>query len=331
MQRDPISPLMKLAKPVDQETYARSVIIDLQRRGMLIGTRKRDGHKMIAEICASGRIRLYTSSIHQIDDRLDYIREEIRALGLREGTLLIGELVVEMTIDARLTDHLGSVSRILRASRMNVQKSLAQGLLPVFFVFNVMRRDTHDVIWEAEPYGVTLGWLQRTLRSQAYVRPIEDVRGSFKDMRELSLREGWEGLVLYDRGYQITYKSSASKGTEPRPDGCYKFKHYHEGDFFVIPSGRRFHDDGRLKDVMLLQWDGPQKLKRVNCGRLGAFTKSMRGGLTWMIDPKVLQVSFRDRNPGTGKLREPKFIRLRNDKSPAECIAPRSWLKIQYV
>ena len=69
-------------------------------------------------------------------------------------------------------------------------------------------------------------------------------------MKEISTDEGWEGLVLYDSSYRLTWRQGK---TEPRPAGCYKLKPVNEDDFIVDAKLRRFNDDGTLRDITLLQ------------------------------------------------------------------------------
>lgn len=328
MHLDPLADNFVVAKPIDQYVYKLATLRELQERGALIGTRKRDGHKIIAEVCADNRIRLYHSGMQEIDHRLDYIREEIRTLRLPKGTLLIGELVIERCANGKVFDDLGAVTSLLNSSFKSAQHLLAQGTLPALFVFQALHLETGGVQWVSRPYLQTLRWLQNLLWEGRYVLAIDEVSGSLSVMQEKMFREGWEGLVLYDATYRLTYRHG---GDTPRPKGCYKLKPIKEDDFFIRADGRRFREDGVLKDVLLLQWASPEKRQLLNCGRLGAFTVATREALATMVDPKVLQVRFVSRYTKSGKLRESAFMRFRDDKSPSECVAPRLWPEAQYV
>lgn len=328
MHLDPLANDFVVAKPIDQHSYKLAELEALYKRGALIGTRKRDGHKVIVEVCAHQRVRLYRSGMQEIDRRLEYIREEIRALRLPVGTLLIGELVLERVTDEKVVDDVAAITSILGGSFQKAQHALAQGMLPSLFVFQALHLHAGGVQWVSRPYIETLRWLQNLLWEGRYVLSIDEVSGSLSVMREKMLREGWEGLVLYDAAYQLAYRHG---DTAPRPRGCYKLKPVIEDDFFVRSDGRRFREDGTLKDVMLMQWASPEKRKILNCGRLGAFDATTREALSTMVDPKVLQVRFVTRYVKSGKLREAAFMRFRDDKYPNECIAPHAWPEAQYV
>lgn len=322
MRFDPLPRNLVLAKPVGQESYNAEVLTDLESAGHLIGTRKRDGHKLLAEVCESKRIRLYRSGMDQVDGRLDYLRQEIASLGLPPGTVLVGELVVER--GAGHAEDLGAVTTILGGALPTAKQALAQGLLPTFVVFNALAGPK----LAARPYGETLPWLHRLLDGGAYVVAVEEVLGGFASMQEASRDGDWEGLVLYDSAYRLTWRLGS---TEPRPKGCYKLKPVNEDDFIVFARHRRFNADGTLKDVLLLQWD-PERRKLMECTRLGSFNAGTRALLAadgW--DLKVMQARYVRRYPKSGKLREPAFMRLRDDKNPDACIAPRSWPEAEYI
>ncbi len=328
MHLDPLAENFVVAKPIDQKDYKQAVLADLQRRGALIGTRKRDGHKVIVEVCADKRVRLYSSGMHEIDHRLNYIREEVRTLRLPVGTLLIGELAIERITDGNVVDDVTAITSILGGSFHKAQQILARGTLPSLFVFQALHLQPQGLTWLSWEYRKTLRWLQQLLWEGHYVVAVDEVMGPLSAMQEKVSSNGWEGLVLYDADYRLTYRHGE---TAQRPKGCYKLKPIIEDDFFIRPDGRRFREDGVLKDVMLLQWASHEKRRILNCGRLGAFDARMRQALSSMADPKVLQVRFVSRYPKSGKLRESAFMRLRDDKYPNECIASRVWPEAQYV
>jgi len=322
---NPLPRNFKLAKPIGQESYKPEALMELEATGHLIGTRKYDGHKLIAEVCEDRRVRLYRSGMDQVDNRLDYIRQEIADLGLPSCTVLVGELVVERDgpYSSRVED-LGAVTTVLGGSPATAKAALAQGPLPAFRVFNMLEGPK----LAARPYIETLPRLHRLLDRWAYVQAVDEVVGGFASMQEAAHDGDWEGLVLYDSAYRLTWRLGS---TEPRPKGCYKLKPVNEDDFIVFARHRRFNADGGLKDVLLLQWD-PMERKLMECTRLGAFDAATRAVLAapgW--DLKVMQARYVRRYPKSGKLREPAFMRLRDDKDPDACIAPRTWPEAEFI
>jgi len=324
VHHNPLPKDFVLAKPIGQESYKPAVLTELEARGALIGTRKRDGHKLIAEVCAEGRVRLYRSGMHEVDHRLDYIRQEILRLRLEPGTVLVGELVVERGSGRKRVEDLGAVTSVLGGSYATAQQALGRGPLPSLVVFNMLQG--HNL--QAMPYIGTLRWLRKYLDNNSYVIPVEEVLGGLASMKAISNDEEWEGLVLYDSAYRLTWRLGK---TEPRPAGCYKLKPVNEDDFIVFAKDRRFNDDGTLRDVRLLQWDAAQR-KLFDCGHYGTFDAATRKVLSargWSL--KVVQMRFVRRYAKSGKLREPAFMRFRDDKDPDACIAPRSWSEAEFI
>lgn len=324
MLHNPLPRDFVVAKPIGQESYKPEVLTTLEKRGALIGTRKRDGHKLIAEVCEEKRVRLYRSGMQEVDHRLDYIREEIRGLHLEPGTVLVGELVVERGAGRKLAEDLGGVTSVLGGSFATAQQALGRGPLPTLYVFNAL----HGYELKAKPYLDTLSWLRHRLDDGRYVVPVEEVLGGLSSMKDVSNDEAWEGLVLYDSSYRLTWRLGK---TEPRPAGCYKLKPVNEDDFIIFSRERRFNENGSLRDVRLLQWDAAER-KLFDCGRYGTFdaaTRKVFSARGW--DIKVVQMRFVRRYAKSGKLREPAFMRFRDDKDGDACIAPRSWPEAEFL
>lgn len=328
MRRDPLPSDFVVAKPIGQDSYSPDRLDELQASGRLIGTRKRDGHKVLVEVCDE-KIRLYSSGMHEIDHRLNYIRDEVRRARFPKGTVLVSELVVERTRERMFNencayDDVGAVTTILGSSFANAQDALGRGPLPRLIVFNAL----FGPRLETESYVDTLDLLSDRLFGGRYLRLIEHLPLKLERMREWSLFHEWEGLVFYDADYRLTWRQGK---TEPRPKGCYKWKPIREDDFIVMANGRRFNPDGSLRDVTLLQWD-PVIQKHINCTRLGSFDAETRAVLAandWSL--KVMQVRFTNRYPKSGKLREPVFMRFRDDKGVDACVAPQTWPEVEIV
>ena len=199
MQRDPLPPNFVVAKPIDakKSRTAAVAIREIEKRGTLIVTRKRDGHKVLVEVCLGNRVRIFRSGMGEIDHRLDYIRQEVRVHRFPVGTVLIGELVVERLEDGRLHDDVGTVGSVLGGSFKKAQEVLAKGPLPTLFVFNALFPRPSGTSLESKPYHVTLHWIQKNLNGYGlYVRSVERVVGTLPRIQRDVTEQGWEGLVL---------------------------------------------------------------------------------------------------------------------------------------
>ena len=171
------------------------------------------------------------------------------------------------------------------------------------------------------PFIETLEALQRICRDlgSPLIQPPEVLRMSFDDAKKLVVARGWEGLVLYAADFRYEFRLD---GKNPkRPWGCWKWKPVNEDDFIV--RDRVFNPDGTLKELVLSQIapDG----REFYCGRLGAFDKATRAKLGAMPAPFVVQAEFDERYKKTGKLRVPRFVRVRDDKPVDQCVATKNY------
>src|SRR5262249_32543669 len=145
---------------------------------------------------------------------------------------------------------------------------------------------------------------------------VPELMCSFEQAKEMVVREGWEGLVLYHKNFVNTFRLD---GGEPkRPDGCYKWKPIQEGDFIAkywIPNKK---DPNRLKEIALFQIN-KKTGKEFPCYKLGSFKAKMREELRNKKYPFVVEVKYEMRF-ASGKIRNARFVRLRPDKKPSECV-----------
>ncbi len=147
--------------------------------------------------------------------------------------------------------------------------------------------------------------------------PVDDLLGFARNL-------GWEGYVVKDPDAHCEDRGIAFGGTHERPASICKIKPKREGDFIVrwdpnngVGEWGRGRKAGGVGSAMAYVWDGE---KEVEVGKVG-------GGLSdkdvfEFADPTkypmVWEVEFTDWTP-KGKLREPRFKRVRPDKQPCEC------------
>lgn len=307
-----------LAKPIAQEGYNEAAIYELERRRRLIITRKRDGWKMFAVVGSDKKVRLFTDGLNEIDSRLDHIREEIRSLRLPSGTVLIGEAIADLDD----SDDLGKVISVFHSSNDKSIKFQEVNGEVKFMIFGTIFSDARDVM----PYVVSSQWTSGLLfeRALSYVFTAPVLGVSYNEAKRIVVEKGWEGLVLYDKDYNLTYRTD---GKAPkRPEGCYKWKPILEDDFIVREWIAR--PDGTVKDLVLSQLDPSSK--EFYCGKLGSFSSEMRRKLSSVDYPIVVQAAFETRYPKTGKIRNARFLHIRTDKPVHQCTAPKSYPEAEY-
>ncbi len=153
----------------------------------------------------------------------------------------------------------------------------------------------------------------------------------------LAQQRGFEGIVA---------KDNSSPYVEQRSKSWLKVKVHQEEEFviggFTSPAGSRLH----LGALLLGAYDSAGKLRFV--GKVGTgfthstlsslsrslmpavrekpvFTNPPRGrGITFVAPKLVAQIAFQEWT-ADGKLRQPVYLGLRDDKKPRECLLPREF------
>lgn len=317
-QLDPLPKDFVLAKPLQQDAYDESVIYELEARGDLIITRKRDGWKLFA-VKTNGRVKIYTDGMNEVDAKLDHIKKELKQR-MPDNSMVVGEGIV----DIGGQDDLGKISAIFHSNTeraLEIQKEIG---MVKFMVFDIIVLKNFLTLSSYAYINRIIEMTRMVFGNPEYVKYITIptiLQMTYDEAKKLVLKNGWEGLVLYDRNFISSFRLD---GKNPaRPKGCYKWKPIFEDDFIVrewIPSEK---DPKRLKEVVLLQIN-PKTKKEFYCGKLGAFTNKMREELKKSKYPLVMQVAFESRYE-SGKVRNARFMHLRPDKKIKDCVAPKSY------
>lgn len=311
----PLDPGFVIAKPRQQDECDERKIYELEKRGDLIITRKRNGYKVFA-IQHAKTITLYTDGIREIRG-LDHIKPDIARLHLFGNTMLVGEVVA--ATDA-MSDYL-KVASIVKSNvkrAAELQKTLGRlqymVFAPAFF---------GGAATLCHPFTEQLALMKHMFRGKKlrHVVPMTVLEMSFDAAKALTVKEGWEGLVLYTKHYASSYRLD---GKDPhRPNGCWKWKPLREADFIVrnlIPDPG---NPKRIKEITLSQIH-PATKQEIDCGKFGLFSEADRARLRTMKRPFVIQLQFEARFP-SGKLQSVRFMCFRDDKRPEDCIAPRNF------
>ncbi len=311
-----------LAKPIAQESYDEAVIYELERKGRLLITRKRDGWKMFAVVGSNNKVRLFTDGLNEIDSRFDHIKKELERIKLFPNTILVGEAIV----DLEGSDDLGKIISIFHSNtERSIQLQKANGMA----MFMIFGRIWPELEGNEPSYLIARRAMLAELFSLheplIFVFPVLKLDISFDQAKKMVVEKGWEGLVLYDKDYVLTYRTD---GKAPkRPEGCYKWKPILEDDFIVREWITR--PDGTVKELVLLQIDSSAN-HEFECGKLGSFNGTIRKELAEMKYPIVVQVAFEARYPKSGKVRNARFLRVRGDKPVKQCVSPKSYSEAEY-
>ena len=273
---------------------------------------KYDGDRILA-YKEGEHVRLLSRNEKDRTDRLPGIAAAIR--GLQPGTLLLdGEVVV--------FDNKG-VSRFQLLQRGEGD--------PVYAVFDCLFHDGHDL--RGEPLSARRAVLEKVVASGKDLLIAHKLAGNGLEAFRVAKHHGYEGLVA---------KDLSSPYMEGRSKKWLKVKVHQEDEFviagFTRPAGSRQHfgalllaayRDGKLKYVGKVGTGFDQKTLNEVHKRLRplarkepALVNPPRGkGITFLAPRLVAQVSFQEWT-ADGKLRQPVFLGLRDDKRPKDVVLP---------
>jgi bifunctional non-homologous end joining protein LigD len=253
---------------------------------------------------------------------------DLSAAILRDETpplIADGEIVA---FDGEVT----SFSR-LQGRMQNSRPSAVQvAAVPVYFyLFDLIWFDGYDL--SALPLLVRKSLLREAFAFDDPIRFSEHLDVEGESAFRAACEKGWEGLVA---------KRAASAYTHARSKDWLKFKCSNEQEFIVIgwtePQGARsglgallvgYYEDGELRfGGKVGTGFSEQELTRLGARlrRLERSTSPLREtkgiamkGVHWVRPELVAQVGFAEWTPD-GKLRHPRYLGLRDDKSPAQVV-----------
>jgi len=318
---DPLDKSFVLSKPLQQDRYELTEIYELERQGRLIITRKRDGWKNFA-VYTKGLWKLYTDGMNEIRC-LDHIKKDLMKLKVPNDTVLVGEGLVDVSGD----DNFGKVGAIFQSDTAKALKLQSEVGFVKFMTFDI-------VIWGGKsylntPYRERLANLQTLLspkKKLQNVMPLTVLDMTFDEAQKLVREKHWEGLVLYASDFVSSYRLD---GKDPkRPDGCYKWKPLFTDEFIVRKWLPHLADATKVKEVAISQIDGTGR--EMDCGKFGLFDGKTREWLRTAKYPLVIEILFEHRFD-SGKLRNARLVRFRDDKKPEGCRTDNVYPKAKYI
>lgn len=275
---------------------------------------KYDGYRILAHK-EGDRVTLLSRNQK---DRTESFREVANAVGglPARALLLDGEVVA---FDRKL------VSRF---------QLLQQGEVPtVYAVFDCLYRDGRDL--RGEPLPVRRAALEKVIGNTERLFPSRRLPKNGLKAYEMAQRKGWEGLIA---------KEEAAPYLEGRSTRWLKVKVKQQEEFviggYTPPGGSRSH----FGALLLGGYRGPELLYvgKVGTGfnqkslaslyrafqplirKTPAFANPPREkGAVWLKPRLVAQIAFHEWTHD-GKLRQPVFLGLRDDKKASECVLPEN-------
>lgn len=316
------------AKPVNKEP--EDYLKTLDEAGQLWIQRKRDGRRHLILITndVPAKVRIYSRRMEELTDHMPKLRDAILNLGLPVGTLLDGEVIV---VNPDGSDNFRAVGKFTNPATKPEEAAAVAAQFDVrFMVFDVLYY-SQSPSWQLrydERYRILLANLPVDERKPVHVAEIinyrrehlskfnPNLRAPLHQLQDMVKREGWEGLILWERMQPSVVKF----GGKPKRCNAIKWKPIQEGDF--IATGY-YLGSGEWSDVVggfHIQDIDPETGERRDCGKVGTGfdADTRKEALSWEY-PCVIEVKY-DKQEPTAKLRFPVFVRKRDDKGVEECI-----------
>src|SRR5262245_36386927 len=287
--------------------------------------RKFDGERCVA--CkAGGTVRLESRTRKDLTATYPEVRAAVACQRARE-LILDGEVVAfeaDQTSFGRLQQRLGVFAP---------SKELVAAFPVVYCVFDLLELDGEDL--RARPLLDRRARLTKTVRPRTALQLSDAWRGDSQRRFARACRSGWEGLIA---------KRADAPYSAGRSRGWLKLKCTSEQELviggYTDPAGNRtdfgallvgYYEDGRLRYAGKVGTGYSAASLRELGARLRAletpespFTdaRPVPRGTHWTRPELVAQVGFAEWTR-EGRLRQPRFLGLRDDKQPVEVVRER--------
>jgi len=284
--------------------------------------RKFDGERCVATK-RGGEVRLESRTAKDLTTTYPEITDAINALRTKE-LVLDGEVVAfdgDQTSFSRLQQRLG----VRRPS-----DELIKSFPVVYCVFDLLEIGGKDLT--DQPLEKRRERLEKAVRERAALQVSEAWRGDSERRFQSACRSGWEGLIA---------KRAAAPYVRGRSKDWLKLKCVWEQEFviggYTDPAGSRtdfgallvgYNEDGELRyagkvgtgyNAKTLRELGAKLRKLETDSSPFVDARPIPRGTHWTKPTLVAQIGFAEWT-GDGRLRQPRFLGLRDDKRPRDVV-----------
>ncbi|HYU36094.1 MAG TPA: DNA ligase D [Thermoanaerobaculia bacterium] len=285
---------------------------------------KYDGFRALLER-KDGEARIFYRSGRGVTAIFPEIAAAVAALPF--DLILDGEIVI---VDGNGRPDFNALQRRAQRTRQIDVARAAAATPATFFAFDLLALDGYDL--RSQPLTARKDLLRRilALEGPGLLRYTDEVAERGEDLFAAVSQLGLEGVVgkRSDSPYRAGYSSDWLKVRVDRT-----------ADLAVLGFEPAGHSGFRCLHVGVRQGSGwahagsvgsgfDQKEMAEIRGRLDAARKptsavagAPRGKVVWVEPELVCEVRYKEWTPG-GHLRQPVFLRLREDKAPEECLPP---------
>jgi bifunctional non-homologous end joining protein LigD len=288
--------------------------------------RKLDGERCVARKDGAG-VRLRSRTGKALTDAYPEVRAALAAQ--RAGEMLIdGEVVAydgERTSFSRLQQRLG-------VARPSPEQLAAYPV--VYCVFDILELDGEDLT--GRPLRERRALLEGAVRPSAALQLTEVWRGDSRRRFAAACRAGWEGLMAkrveapYTRARSRDWLKLKCAWEQELVIGGYTDPAGSRSDFGALLVG--YHEDGRLRyagrvgtgySVATLRDLGARLRELQTPTSPFVDARPVPKGTHWTRPELVAQIGFAEWT-SDGRLRQPRFLGLRDDKPAAEVVRERA-------
>jgi len=275
---------------------------------------------------------IYSRTNHVITDIARSVEDLDYKLSLvPSGTLVLGELIAYEKDGTENTKYLKGVTHYKttpQKARARYNELKEAGIRFVFHPYEVYFFQGEDV--------TTKPFWERDELIEGMFGVDRDIKLFTEDMVQTALDKGWEGYILRQQDSTIKYTMNG----KPKRAGGYKFKFIFETDCFItgVKPGTGKNQQ-RLAKLTLAQYDGSGNIVQAKGSGTGKFTDEEVDEFTQKIlsmgyefgeinlnpsDWIPVEIQYQSRQPKNSKgefgFEFPQPIRLREDKTPEECL-----------
>jgi bifunctional non-homologous end joining protein LigD len=288
--------------------------------------RKLDGERCVARRHGA-EVRLESRTGKDLTDTYPEVRAAVAAQ--RAGGMLIdGEVVAydgEQTSFSRLQQRLG-------VARPSPEQLAAYPV--VYCVFDILELDGEDLT--GRPLRERRALLEGAVRSSAALQLTDVWRGDSQRRFAEACRSGWEGLMAkrveapYARGRSKDWLKLKCAWEQELVIGGYTDPAGSRSDFGALLVG--YHEDGELRyagrvgtgySVATLRDLGARLRELQTPASPFVDARPVPKGTHWTRPELVAQVGFAEWT-SDGRLRQPRFLGLRDDKPAGEVVRERA-------
>jgi bifunctional non-homologous end joining protein LigD len=311
-------PLISAAPPPDHATVMKAVLTDERFSDPeWIFERKLDGIRCLA-VRGGDSVRLLSRNDLSQNSRYPEIANALNA-----------QTSTEFAVDGEIVAFQGSqTSFALLAQRHQ------RAVQVFFYVFDILWLDGHDV--RPLPLRARKSLLREALSFSDGIRLTPHRNGAGEELFREACRKGWEGVIA---------KRADSRYTAARSRDWLKFKCEHGQELviggYTAPRGSRiefgallvgYYDGDRLRyagkvgtgfgEPMLRELAGQMRELRSDSSPFDDPGSIRERDVTWVAPELVAEVGFTEWTRH-GRLRHPRFLGLRDDKSAREVVRER--------